>query len=104
SRLTVERESVAVREGGARKIATTWRGMGPAYEDKAGRRGVRMGDLLEPEALPSKLEDARRHFEQLCRGAGRAAEVDWYGLVRELGAFGERLRPRIADTTLVLHR
>jgi len=97
-------EAMAEEQRGSRKIGTTLRGIGPAYEAKAGRRGVRMGDLLWPDSLPSKLEDARRHFEQLCRGAGRAPDVDWDGVVRDLTAFGERLRPRIADTAMVLHR
>jgi adenylosuccinate synthase len=88
---------------GSRRIGTTLRGIGPAYEDKAGRRGVRLGDLLRPAALAGRLEEARRHFEQVCRGAGRAPSVEWEGLVRDLTAFGERLRPRIVDVSRVLH-
>jgi adenylosuccinate synthase len=96
-------ESLAEEMRGSRKIGTTQRGIGPTYADKAARRGLRLCDLLRPEALPGKLEDARRHYEQVCRGAGRAAEVDWDRLVADLQAFGERLRPRIADVSLVLH-
>ena len=89
---------------GEKKIGTTLRGIGPAYEDKAGRRGVRVGDLLRPADLPARLAEARRHYEQVCRGAGRPAEVDWERLAGDLAGFGERLRPRVADTSLVLHR
>ena len=89
---------------GAQKIGTTLRGIGPAYEDKAGRRGVRMVDLLRPESLPARLQEARRHFEQVFRGAGRTPEVDWDRLVEDLAAFGRRLRPWIQDASLVLHR
>jgi adenylosuccinate synthase len=89
---------------GDRKIGTTLRGIGPAYEDKAARRGVRMGDLLRPAALPDKLRDARAAFEAVCRGLGREANVDWDALVRDLAGFGRRLGPRIKDTSLVLHR
>jgi len=89
---------------GARKIGTTQRGIGPAYEDKAGRRGITMGDLLRPAALPAKLEEARRHFEQVFRGAGRTADVAWDKLHEDLADFGERLRPRIGDVSLALHR
>ncbi len=89
---------------GTRKIGTTNRGIGPAYEDKAGRRGVRTGDLLRPAALPGRLEEARRHFEQVCRGGGHSPDIDWDALAKELAAFGERLGPRIQDTALVLHR
>ena len=89
---------------GTRKIGTTLRGIGPAYEDKAGRRGITMGDLLRPAALPAKLEEARRHYEQVFLGAGRAADVDWEALCEELADFGRRLRRRIADVSLALHR
>jgi adenylosuccinate synthase len=89
---------------GARKIGTTLRGIGPAYEDKAGRRGITMGDLLRPATLPAKLEEARRHYEQVFRGAGRRPDVDWDRLYADLAAFGERHRRRIGDVSLVLHR
>jgi adenylosuccinate synthase len=87
-----------------RKIGTTLRGIGPAYEDKAGRRGVRMGDLLRPAALPERLQEARRHYEEVCRGRGAAPEVDWDALVADLTAFGDRLGRLVKDTSLVLHR
>jgi adenylosuccinate synthase len=97
-------EAMAEEGRGSRKIGTTLRGIGPAYEDKAGRRGVRMADLLRPADLAGKLEEARRHFEAVCRGNGRKAEVDWDALLRDLAGFGQRLAPRIADASLVLHR
>jgi len=97
-------EALAEELRGTRKIGTTLRGVGPAYEDKAGRRGLRMGDLLRPAGLVAKLEEARRHYEQVFAGAGRKPEVDWEGLARELAGFGESLRPRIADVSVVLHR
>jgi adenylosuccinate synthase len=89
---------------GARKIGTTLRGIGPAYEDKAGRRGLRMVDLLRPDALPARLQDARRHFEHIFRGAERTPDVDWDVLARDLASFGERFRPWIKDASQVLHR
>jgi adenylosuccinate synthase len=97
-------EGMAEDSRGQKKIGTTLRGIGPAYEDKAGRRGVRMGDLLDVPSLASKLEQARRHFEQLCRGASRTPDVDWDALLGDLAGFGERLGPRIQDTALVLNR
>ena len=97
-------EAMAEEMRRERKIGTTLRGIGPAYEDKAGRRGARISDLLRPTDLPVKLAEARRHYEQICRGAGRAPEVDWDRLVDDLAGFGERLRPRIVDASLVLHR
>jgi adenylosuccinate synthase len=97
-------EEMAEERRGSRRIGTTQRGIGPAYEDKAGRRGLRLGDLVRFEDLSAKLEEARRHFEQLCRGAGRTPDLDWDALVAELAAVGGRLRPRIGDTAAALHR
>jgi adenylosuccinate synthase len=96
-------EAIAEEQRGARKLGTTLRGIGPAYEDKAGRRGLRVGDLLRPQFLPEKLAEARRHYEQLCRGAGVKPDVDWDELVLKLTEFGERFRPRIVDVSRVLH-
>ena len=97
-------EALSEEQRGSRKIGTTLRGIGPAYEDKAGRRGITMGDLLRPAALPDKLAEARRHYEQVLRGAGRGPDVDWDAVVADLAAFGERHRSRIVDASLVLHR
>jgi adenylosuccinate synthase len=63
-----------------------------------------MGDLLRPELLHEKLSAARRHYEQLCRGANVTPDVDWDQLVADLTAFGVRHKARIADVSLVLHR
>jgi adenylosuccinate synthase len=97
-------EAVSEEMRGARKIGTTNRGIGPAYEDKAGRRGVTMGDLQRAGHLPAKLAEARRHYETICRGAGREPAVDWDALALELAGFSDRLRPFIKDASLVLHR
>jgi adenylosuccinate synthase len=97
-------EAMAEEARGSRRIGTTLRGIGPAYEDKAGRRGVRVGDTLRPETLPERLEEARRHFEVVCRGSGRVPDVDWDALRESLGAFGARHRHRVTDTALVLHQ
>jgi len=97
-------EALSEEARGARKIGTTLRGIGPAYEDKAGRRGVTLGDLLRPATLPEKLAEARRHYEQVLRGAGRAPDVDWERVIAALTAFGERHRGRIRDVSLVLHQ
>jgi len=97
-------EALSEDQRGARKIGTTLRGIGPAYEDKAGRRGLMLGDLLRPVALPDKLAEARRHYEEVLRGAGRTPDVDWEKLYADLAAFGERHRTQIVDVSLVLHR
>ena len=55
---------------GKAAIGTTGRGIGPAYEDKVARRGIRVCDLAEPETLKSKVEHLLRHHNALRRGLG----------------------------------
>ena len=55
-------------QAGANRIGTTGRGIGPAYEDKAGRRAIRVGDLADPEALDGKIERLLAHHNALRRG------------------------------------
>jgi adenylosuccinate synthase len=95
-------EALSEERRGARKIGTTQRGIGPAYEDKAGRRGIRVVDVLRPATLASRLEEARRHFEVVCKGSGAEPGVDWDAVIADLTAFGERHRGRVADVSLVL--
>jgi len=62
----------AAREAarGARKIGTTGRGIGPAYEDKVARRAIRVCDLAEPETLAAKLDELLLHHNTLLAGLG----------------------------------
>ena len=57
---------------GEAKIGTTGRGIGPAYEDKVARRGLRMGDLLDMDALTAKTESLLAHHNVWLRAAGEA--------------------------------
>jgi adenylosuccinate synthase len=87
---------------GNEKVGTTLRGIGPAYEDKAGRRGIRTADALEPHVLRSRiernLEDANRIIEAY---GGSPLNVD--EIFDEMSALTERLSPFIADTTHYLN-
>src|SRR5579863_7693148 len=60
---------------GADKIGTTGRGIGPAYEDKVGRRAIRVCDLADPATLPGKIDQLLLHHNALLRGLG-ATEVE----------------------------
>ncbi len=73
------------REAGAGKIGTTGRGIGPAYEDKAGRRAIRVADLADPEALKIKLPRLLAHHNALRRGLD-LPPIDPDALTEELGA------------------
>lgn len=76
---------------GAAKIGTTKRGIGPAYEDKVGRRAIRVADLAEPETLDTRIERLLAHHNALRRGFG-VAEID----PAELKAMLEEVAPKIA--------
>jgi adenylosuccinate synthase len=77
---------------GAGKIGTTGRGIGPAYEDKVARRGIRLCDLAEPATLRRKLERLLVHHNASLRGFG-AEEVVLDTLERDLVALTRRLLP-----------
>ena len=64
----IDRAREAAR--GDRKIGTTGRGIGPAYEDKVGRRAIRVADLAEPETMSEKLDELLLHHNTLLRGLG----------------------------------
>ncbi|WP_296583813.1 adenylosuccinate synthase [Xanthobacter sp.] len=93
--LPLHRELDALRESataeGAR-IGTTKRGIGPAYEDKVGRRAIRLVDLTDPATLPAKVDRLLTHHNLIRRGLGMA-EVDGAALVAELMALAPRVLP-----------
>ena len=82
----------AAREGalGDAKIGTTKRGIGPAYEDKVGRRAIRVADLADPAALDMKLERLLAHHRPLRVGLG-LGEPDGEALKADLLAIADRV-------------
>jgi adenylosuccinate synthase len=77
---------------GAAKIGTTGRGIGPAYEDKVGRRAIRVGDLADRAGLEVRLDDLLLHHNALLRGLG-ATEVDRQRLLAALLEIAPKLLP-----------
>ena len=77
---------------GGDKIGTTGRGIGPAYEDKVGRRSIRLCDLAEPETLSKKLDELLLHHNSLLRGLG-APEFEKQELLDQLLAWAPQLLP-----------
>ena len=77
---------------GEDKIGTTGRGIGPAYEDKVGRRSIRVCDLAEPETLSAKLDELLLHHNSLLRGLG-SPEFEKQPLLDALLALAPRLLP-----------
>jgi adenylosuccinate synthase len=86
---------------GAGRIGTTGRGIGPAYEDKVGRRALRVCDLADPPTLEERLDQLLLHHNALLRGLDKP-EIDREALVAELRALAPRLLPFAAPVWLVL--
>ena len=93
------RESAAAK---GRKIGTTGRGIGPAYEDKAARRGIRMADLLHPEELANKIRSIAewKNFELVEFFKADAVDVD--ALIETAVGWGRDLEPYIDHTGRIL--
>ncbi|MFC0384540.1 adenylosuccinate synthase [Muricoccus vinaceus] len=77
---------------GGDKIGTTGRGIGPAYEDKVGRRSIRLCDLAEPETLSRKLDELLLHHNSLLRGLG-APEFGKDALMQQILGWAPKLLP-----------
>jgi adenylosuccinate synthase len=77
---------------GANKIGTTGRGIGPAYEDKVGRRAIRVCDLADFSTLPAKIDNALVHHNALLRGLG-APEVEAGPLLQALKELAPKVLP-----------
>jgi adenylosuccinate synthase len=77
---------------GDQKIGTTGRGIGPAYEDKVGRRAIRVCDLADQKALEWRVDDVLLHHNALLRGLGEP-EVDRDELLAALTAIAPRVLP-----------
>jgi adenylosuccinate synthase len=86
----VDRAREAAR--GSAAIGTTGRGIGPAYEDKVGRRAVRVCDLADPQALGERIDALLLHNNALLRGLGEAA-FERADLLRELEAIAPKILP-----------
>jgi adenylosuccinate synthase len=101
--LPLHRELEAVRESGSARIGTTKRGIGPAYEDKVGRRAIRLMDLAEPQSLPPKVERLLAHHNALRRGLG-IAEITVQSVLDELDAFAPQALPYMDSVWSLLDR
>ncbi len=92
------RENAATEHGN--KIGTTKRGIGPAYEDKVGRRAIRVMDLAEPKELKKKIDRLLTHHNALRRGLGMP-EVDGAALLQSLNEIAPSVLP-FMDTVWAL--
>ena len=95
----VDKESAA-----SKAIGTTGRGIGPAYEDKVARRGIRVLDLRHPERLRALVEKGTAHANQLLAGFGSTKRADAEFTLTELAKLAPRLLAIAEDVGLTVHR
>ena len=91
------------KASGAAAIGTTGRGIGPAYEDKAARRGVRVSDLFYPDQLAVKLRAVIDYHNFVLTQYLKVDGVDYDAVLAEALEFGEYVRPMVADVSTLLH-
>ncbi len=87
---------------GDAKIGTTSRGIGPAYEDKMARRGLRVCDLMDTRCFPRKLEQVLREKNAISEAAF-GVKLDVAGVLEESLRLGEHIRAFVTDTAELLH-
>jgi len=88
---------------GSRKIGTTGRGIGPTYADKMNRLGIRVQDLFDEKILQQKVDGALELKNQILAKIYNRRALSPAAIVDELSQYVERLRPMVADTSLVLN-
>ena len=98
-----ELELLSEARRGERKIGTTSRGIGPSYEDKIGRRGIRIGDLADSSPL-GPLADAIRENVAARNRLIADSTLDWRVVHEELRTAWSRLKPWVADVSLYLQQ
>jgi adenylosuccinate synthase len=83
---------------GERKIGTTSRGIGPAYEDKIARRGIRVGDLADPKGLEQSIRDNVSARNRLVHDS----TMEWEPVLAQVLEIRTRLTPMVRDASLML--
>jgi adenylosuccinate synthase len=86
------------------KIGTTSRGIGPAYEDKMGRRGLRVADLLDSSLLKSTIENACHEKNMIAHALFNSEPIDPEAMYREYAEAAEKVAPFVTDTALLLNK
>jgi adenylosuccinate synthase len=88
---------------GANKIGTTGRGIGPAYEDKVSRRGLRLGDLANAETFAEKLKEIMTYHNFVLENFYKVEPISYEKTLEETLKMGEELLPMAVDVTDELH-
>ncbi|MCW8884953.1 MAG: adenylosuccinate synthase [Motiliproteus sp.] len=86
------------------KIGTTGRGIGPAYEDKVARRGLRLGDMFDPERFATKLKEVMEYHNFALQNYYKAEPISYEETLEQALVMAEELKPMVADVTAMLHK
>jgi adenylosuccinate synthase len=97
-------DGASERRLGRLQIGTTRRGIGPAYADKAARLGIRVQDLLDPKILRQKIEVALAEKNVWLERVYEAPPFELDDVAERYEGFAQRLRPHVADTSLLVDR
>jgi adenylosuccinate synthase len=97
-------ELAAENAPGRVKIGTTSRGIGPAYEDKMGRRGLRVADLLDFQLLKKHIENAVHEKNMIAHALFNSEPLDADKMYSEYAAAAEKIAPFVRDTALLLNQ
>src|SRR6266850_1482952 len=97
-------ELAAENAPGRVKIGTTSRGIGPAYEDKMGRRGLRVADLLDLKLLKTHIDNAVREKNMIAHALFNSEPLDSDKMYTEYAAAAEKIAPFVCDTAALLNR
>ncbi len=97
-------ELAAENAPGRVKIGTTSRGIGPAYEDKMGRRGLRVADLLDLKLLKTHIENAVREKNMIAHALFNSEPVDADKMYAEYAQASEKIAPFVCDSALLLNK
>ncbi|HWQ56292.1 MAG TPA: adenylosuccinate synthase [Bryobacteraceae bacterium] len=97
-------EKMSEGRPGRVSIGTTSRGIGPCYEDKIGRRGIRMAELLDRRLFRERYDALAAEKMVIARALGIAEELDLDAIRDEYELFAERIRPMVCDTAVLLNQ
>lgn len=96
-------EKMSEGRPGRISIGTTSRGIGPCYEDKIGRRGVRIADLLDAEAFRAHYDSVMEEKAAIAKLFGISEDIDYARVRAEYLQYAERIRPMVCDTAVFLN-
>ena len=96
-------EAAIEKQLGERRIGTTSRGIGPAYEDKMGRRGLRVCDLISPDTLPDKIRAQVTEKNRTLEALKYPQTIDPEPICDSYKEYGQKLKPFVVDTSAMLN-